>query len=199
MLSSVSRAASRMSDAQRARSRRGLAVGSTPRQTPASAGHRSCPLRRAAPEHRQRRGGAPRFTQLRQAPPASSDDERGHRRRAGGDVRSRGTIGFGEEHSGRGVPTHVHGSRACPASPPFGETGSLGETGSSRSARVCAIALVRLRRRRAGSGRLLRRLCDRAVRTELATAFVALRSRRAAPRTIAARRKQSRQGSPWRC
>jgi hypothetical protein len=38
--------------------------------------------------HRQQRGGAPRFTRLRQAPPASSDNERGHRRRAGGDLRS---------------------------------------------------------------------------------------------------------------
>ena len=38
--------------------------------------------------HRQQGGGAPRFTRLRQAPPASSDNERGHRRRAGGDLRS---------------------------------------------------------------------------------------------------------------
>jgi hypothetical protein len=50
-------------------------------------------------EHRQRRGGAPRFTRLRQAPPASSDDARGHRQRAGGDRRSPRSvapIGFGE-------------------------------------------------------------------------------------------------------
>ena len=54
----------------------------------AQAGVRN-PCDQTAPfRHRQQRGGAPRFTRLRQAPPASSDNERGHRRRAGGDLRS---------------------------------------------------------------------------------------------------------------
>ena len=43
---------------------------------------------------------------------------------------------------------------------------ALGETGSSRSARFWAIALVRLRRRRAGSGRLLRRRSGRVRRDD---------------------------------
>jgi hypothetical protein len=41
-----------------------------------------------ASEHRQQRGGAPRLTRLLQAPPASSDDDRVHRQRADGDLRS---------------------------------------------------------------------------------------------------------------